>query len=149
MVVVNLAGWQPRDGLTLLPDGWEQHNAAPLNGTRTADVEVWSGPADGEPEWVYTAGTETRNHGTLIASPTARIQRLLSEDEQPAGEQEVTTRRYLVALPRDLAEVTTRARIKVVDSGDAHLDGHYLSVADVQGGSLRLERHLICLDNLT
>lgn len=147
--MVNLAGWQPRAGVTVLPDGWGQHNAAPLSGTRTATVQVWSGPADGAPEWVLVDGQETRDHGALLGSPSVRIQRLADAVYADAGTQQVVTRRYLVALPRDLAEVTTRARIKVVDSGDAQLDGHYLSVADVQGGSLRLERHLICLDNLT
>lgn len=146
--MVNTAAWQPRAGLALIPDGFEQLGAQVADGSHTASVELWSGPADGDPEWVYAGGTETRNHGSLLTSATARVQRLLSEAEQAAGEQDVTTRRYLLGLSLDLAEITLRARVKVVDSGDAQLNGRYLSVVDILGGSLRFERHLVCIDNL-
>lgn len=147
--MVNTAGFQPRDGIALIPDGFEAHGAASLDGTHTADVELWTGPADGAPEWSYDPATktETRNHGTLVTYAQARLQRLLSENEQPAGEQDVTTRRYLVVLPWDASWVTTRTHVKVL-SGDPLLEGRWLSVLDAQGGSLRFERHLICLNNL-
>ena len=145
--MVNLAAWKPRPGITLLPDGFEQYGQHALSGSHTADVEIWSGPADGAPEWVFAAGVETRNHGTLVTTGQVRIQRLLSEGESTAGEQDVTSRRYLVALSWDASWVTTRTRIKVL-AGDPLLEGRYLSVVDVQGGSLRFERHLIAIDNL-
>ena len=148
--MVNVAAYQPRQALdALIPPGWQVRHSDALDGSRTAAVEVWSGPADGTPEWVYSPATKTeaRNHGTLLSSPTARIQRLLTEQEQASGEQDVTTRRYLVALPQ-AATVTLGNRIKVIDSGDPLLDGRYLSVVDVQGGSLRFERHAVCVDNM-
>lgn len=147
---MNMAAFAPREGITLIPDGFQAHGATALEGSHTADVELWSGPEDGAPEWIFNpdTGTEARNHGTRTATATARIQRLLSEAETAAGEQDVTSRRYLVALPWDASTVTTRSRVKVLASGDPLLDGRFLSVLDAQGGSLRFERHLICLDNL-
>lgn len=148
--MVNTSAYQPRQALdALIPPGWQARHSDALAGARTAAVELWSGPADGDQEWTFSPelGTEARNHGTLLSSPTARIQRLLTEQEQASGEQDVTTRRYLVALPQS-ATVTLGNRIKVIDSGDPLLDGRYLSVVDVQGGSLRFERHLIAIDNL-
>lgn len=147
--MVNTAAFQPRDGISLIPEGFQSHGAAAVSGSRTADVELWTGPADGEPDWVYSPATKTevRNHGEMVTYAQARIQRLLSEAEQPVGEQDVTTRRYLVALPWDASWVTLRIHVKVL-TGDPLLEGRWLSVADAQGGSLRFERHLICVDNL-
>lgn len=148
--MVNVANYRPRPGLHVIPPTWEQHHKLTVDGTRTATVEIWSGPEDGR-DWVYDPATKTsvRDHGTLLAGGTARIQRLLTEDTQPAGEQNVTTRRYLVTLDRNISDhLTTDARVKVLTSGDPILEGRYLSVLDIQGGSLRFERDLICLDNL-
>lgn len=149
--MVNVANYRPRPGLAVIPPEWEQHHKLTVDGTRTATVEIWSGPADGQ-EWVYDPVTKTsvRNHGTLLAGGTARIQRILTEDTQPAGEQDLTTRRYLVTLDRNISgDLTILSRVKVIASGDPLIDGRYLSVLDIQSGSLRFERDLICLDNLT
>lgn len=145
--MVNVAAFTPR--VQLIPDAFAAHHQLTLGQSHSAEVELWSGPAAGEGEWLYADGAETRNHGTLVtAQPvSARIQRLLTEREATAGEQDVTTRRYLVALDHDTATLTTKARVKVL-AGDPLLEGRYLSVLDVQGGSLRLERHLVCLDNM-
>lgn len=147
--MVNVAAYRPRPGLTLIPDGLEAHAAQAVAGSRTAAVEIWSGPAGGAPEWVFSGGREMRDHGTLLTPEpiAARIQRLLTERELEAGEQDVTTRRYLVALPHDTT-VALGSLLKVIDSGDPLLDGRYLSVVDAQGGSLRIERHAVCVDNM-
>lgn len=151
--MVNVSSYRPRPGLTVIPPGWEQHHKPVADGTRTATVELWTGPLAGDPEWIWDRAErrEVRNHGTRLhpdSTITARVQRLREEDGTSAGQQDVTTRRYLVALDRDLAdELTVTARVRVVDC-DPYLDGHYLSVLDIQGGSLRFERDLLCLDNL-
>ena len=147
--MVNTAAFAPREGITLIPDGFQTHGAAALEGSHTADVELWSGPDDGEPEWIFDPATKTevRNHGQMVTYVAARLQRLLSENEQSAGEQDVTSRRYLVALTWNASWVTTRTRVKVL-TGDPLLNGRFLSVVDPQAGSLRFERHLVCVANL-
>lgn len=150
--MVNASGYRPRPGLAVIPTGWEQHHKPVADGTRTATVELWSGPIGG-PEWLYdrAAKTEVRNHGTRLhpgVTITARVQRLREEDDATAGQQDIATRRYLITLDRDLADaLTLTGRVRVVDC-DPYLDGRYLSIVDIQGGSLRFERDLICLDNL-
>lgn len=147
--MVNVGNYRTRPGVTVIPTGWEQHHKPTVDGSRTATVELWSGPADGESDYRFVDGAEVPNHGDqLTAQPvTARIQRLLSEDESVTGGQQITTRRYLVTLDRDTPSLTTRARVLVVQC-DPELDGKYLHVQDVQGGSLRFERDLICFETV-
>ena len=147
---MKLSNYRPRFGVTVIPPGWEQHHKPTADGGRTAIVEVWSGPLDGAPEWVYMDGREIRDHGILLHGDlTARIQRLGQASEVATGAQDVTVRTYLVALDREVGgDFTPRARVKVIDSGDPQIDGRYMSVLDIYGGSLRFERDLICLDNL-
>ena len=147
--MVNVSAYRPRPGLHVIPPGWEAHHKPVADGTRTAEVEVWTGPSG--PEWVWDPDTkdEVRDHGTLITAGTARIQRLQTESETTAGEQDVTTRRYLVTLDREIGPgLTDRSHIHVTTSGDPLLNGRWLAVLDIQGGSLRWERDLICEDNL-
>ena len=150
--MVNLANFRPRR--PLIPCGWEERHAPILDGSRTAIVELWSGPADGTPEWVYdpTTKAEVRNHGTRLHADgtiTARIQRLGTGTETEAGAQDVTIRTYLIALPRHISDgLTPHARVHVTEINDDHMQGRWLQVIDIQGGSLRFERHLIALDNL-
>lgn len=147
--MVNLGNFRPR--VAVIPDGWEQHHKPTVDGTRTATVEVWSGPAEGESDWEWdpVVGDDVPNHGSLVLPDpvTARIQRLLTEDEYATGGQNLKSRRYLVTLDRNLPTLTPRARLRVVQC-DPELDGKYLHVLDIQGGSLRFERDLICIETL-
>lgn len=150
--MVNTAAYRPRPGLSVIPAGFNEHHQPAVNGTHTATVEYWTGPAAGEPEvaWDHTTHTETRNYGTRIPDKPipARVQRILSEDTTTAGGQTVTTRSYRVTTNHDAPEaLTVDGFVKVLD-GDPYLDGRWLSVSDVQGNSLTFERAIICLDNL-
>lgn len=144
----------PRRRGGLIPDGWERYHARAVAGSRTAEVELWTGPQSGEPEWLFdpVKKTETRNRGRRLypdCTIWARIQRLVSEDGATAGEQAVTARRYLIALDREVSDgLNPNALVHVICSGDDYLDDRWLSVVDIQGGSLRFERHLVALDHL-
>lgn len=138
-----------RDGLEVVPNYWEEYHEPVAAGTRTIAVDIYAGPAPGEPNqnWDPVARVDRPNHGTWLYQTSARIQRLITGQEEPAGGREATSQRYLVTLHRDRAPSLLN-RIRVIPGGDPLLDGKYLSIIDVQGGSLRWERDLICLDNL-
>lgn len=152
--MVSTANFRPRDGIELIPDDWEARHKPVVDGSRTAVVEVWAGPAAGEKDWTYDSDTkkDVENHGSqLFASETvtARIQRLAADSQEVVGGQKVTHRRYLVPMDREIAEgLTTRTRLRVVECSDPLLEGVYLYVQDIQKGSLRWERDLVCLENL-
>ena len=149
--MVDTSTYTPRSALAdLIPPGWEVRHGNALQSARTAGVEIWTGPADGTPEWVYDplTKTEVRNHGTLVTTAMARVQRLLGDLVQDTGTQDVSTRQYLVVLPWEASWLTTRTHIRIMTSGDPLIDGRYMSVVDPQGGSLRFERHVVCEDNL-
>lgn len=135
----------------IIPEGWETRHAAVLNQTHTATVHIWSGTESSE--WTYdpVSKTEIRDRGTRLTDQpvTARVQRLRENTSTTAGTQEIAHRNYLVALDRDLTiAFTNRCQVEIVTSTDPLLTGDWLYVRDIQKGSLRFERHLICTDLL-
>ena len=137
--------------LKLIPDGWEARHAAVLTGSRTATVDIYSPPPDGE-LWVYDAALEQTvpARGPLLhRQQQARVQRLREEGTAPAGGQTATVQRHLVALDRDIDGVGVGCQIDVTASTDPDLTGQTLHVVDELRGSLRFERHLLALDHLT
>lgn len=134
-----MAALNPR-GVQAFPPDWEARHQPVAEASMTAEVELWSGV---DPEWVWNGTAETRDLGDLIWCGPARIQQRNDTDLSPAGDQQVTVHKYLVALPR---EVGTGAWIKVVGSGDPLLG--LLKVIDTQKGSVRWERDLVCTDHL-
>lgn len=129
-------------GVTVIPPGWEAHHQPVTEAAMTAVIELWSG-ADPEWTWDDEAQAEVRDRGQKLWAGVARIQQRNDSDLEVAGDQQVTTHRYLVTLPR---EAGTGAWVRVAESTDPLLD--WLKVVDTQKGSIRWERDLICTDNL-
>lgn len=129
-------------GVTVIPTGWEAHHQPVTEAAMTAVIELWSG-ADPEWTWADEAQAEVRDRGQKLWAGVARIQQRNDSDLEVAGDQQVTTHRYLVTLPR---EAGTGAWVRVAESTDPLLD--WLKVVDTQKGSIRWERDLICTDNL-
>lgn len=93
---------------------------------------------------------------TIPAAPTViiddcpcRVQEIDSATSVTQAGQQVTERRYLVTLPADVPQIDEGAHVVITAAdNDARLVNHRLRVADVQYGSERFERDLICLDNM-
>ena len=149
--MVNVAAFQPRPGVAVVPDGFTAHHLPTVDGTHTATVEYWTGPAAGENPFVWdpVEKTEVPNRGTRTPDRPipARIQRVLSEKVGVAGGQQVTTRSYMVTTNEDTPDALTVAGFVRVLDGDPYLDGHWLAVQDIHGNSFSFERAIICLDN--
>ena len=139
----NVGRLNPR-GVEIFPPGWEAHHRPVAEAGMTATVELWSGA---DPGWVWDEQEqkEVRDLGMLAWTGRARVQQRIGGDNVPAGDQQVTTHRYLVAVPSHVV-VGVIAWVKVVQSGDPGLG--LLKVVDVLKGSIRWERDLMCTDNL-
>lgn len=151
MAVVNTSRFSPRTGVQVIPDGFNEYHAPTASGTHVAEVEYWTGPAAGEPAtvWDPVEHTETPNRGLRVPdrSITARIQRVLSEEQTVAGSQLVSTHAYMVTTNQAVpSSLSVDGFVRVVD-GDPYLDGRWLAVEGVQGNALRFERAIMCLDN--
>lgn len=150
--MVNTAAFRPRPGITVIPDSFITYHEPTVDGTHLATVELWTGPAAGEPAvvWNDVTHTETRNYGTRVPDMpvAARIQNVSVVAGVTAGSQDVTTRSYRVTTNQAIPEgLTVSGFVKIVD-GDPYLEGRYLSVEDIHGGTFAFERVLVCLDNL-
>lgn len=60
------------------------------------------------------------------------------------GEQQVTTREYIVQVPYDFTDVKVDDRLEVTDSGDPGLVGRTFRVLSVNATSLQWSRVLRC-----
>lgn len=140
-----------RPDLAVTPPRWEAHHYITSDQTHVSEIEIYSGPAPGEPEFVWDpdSKSEVPNHGTLLFKRDARIQRVATHDRELAvGGVERAYRRYQISLSADVPNIVSSNRLRIVPGADSQIDGKFLSIVDVQGGSLRMERILLCLDNL-
>lgn len=141
---------QGRPGTRVIPADWESSHAPAVERTFTAQVQVID-PHDSTPpalgaDYSYSGGTA----GTPVYTGGARVQVMNGQAAADVlGDQQQLTALYLVAIGRD-ATVPVGSVVTVTDSDDAHLsDGRRLIVRKVAGGSLRFERDLWCVDDMT
>lgn len=95
---------------------------------------------------------------TVPAAPTVivddcpcRVQEIDSATEATQAGQQVTERRYLIPVPADVPDVPEGAHVVIIAAAnDAPMVvmGRRFFVKDVQYGSERFERDLICSMNL-
>lgn len=137
-----------RPGWQLLPDGWEAHHTPVAAQQMTGTCHIWSGPATRTTD--PTTGEVVWGYGTrLTTGPVpVRLQQLVTDSDQPAGGQQVTTHRYRATLSRPTDSPSTQWILEVVTSSDASLTGLHLQVIDILRGTLRWQRDLIATDNL-
>jgi hypothetical protein len=103
--------------------------------------------------WNPQTGEVDELPGQVIYTGPCRIQAQASAvlDAQAAG-QEVTSRTYLVAIRHDAPEVRAGESGDVFiadEASDPYLVGRPMRIVDIQLGSLRWERDLICRDDLS
>jgi len=138
-----------RPGTRVVPKNWEANHAPVLTTTRTATVDIFGPSAAGAVE-VNDDLTVTGSDPTpLAANQTARIQALSSQETRDlVGDQEQVSAGYLVVVDFAL-DVPFKAVVHVKVCTDTSLVDKRLVVRKIARGSLRWERDLWCVDDLT
>jgi hypothetical protein len=146
-----------RPGTAVIPEGWGASHAQPVAGRFTATVNLrapgstttWVDDPDG-------GHTEVTPLAPFATGVPARI-RPIGAGGGP-GEQAVDVKvqvaGYLVSLPLDadgvdlvVVDAESSTLVDVTASDDVMLTGRSLRVQDVERGSLRVERTLLCVLN--
>jgi hypothetical protein len=145
----------PLPNTRVIPTGWSAHHRAAAAGGMNARCELRPA-ATGEPVYDPDTGLATRPVPDAAWTGACRVQALTGDAHTtPQVENPVTTRGYLVQLDESdptagpVPDVGEDWTVKVIAAvNDARLIGRSLSVLDVQYGSERFTRDLVCLDNL-
>lgn len=132
----------------VIPDSWSAHHQPTMATTRNATCQIEdptrSTPGEFDPE----TGTTSAPVPFVVYAGTARVQAINSASSAMAAGQDVTQRSYLVAIDADAAPIQQGWPVKITAcTNDPQLVGTTLYVADVQLGSERFERDLICTWN--
>lgn len=137
----------PFDNTVVAPAAWSKHHRAAAAGGMNATVTVGTrGVSTYDPATDQTTVTWTQAY----AGP-ARIQALTSAEQGDLVGQQVTGRPYLVQLDAripgaDQVKPGMRVRCTACDN-DAALVGQDLWIVDLQLGSERFTRDVVCSDN--
>lgn len=141
----------PLGGTRVIPTGWSAHHAPVARGGMNATVTV-SNTRTGTTHDPETDDTVSTWSSEYAAGP-ARVQALNEAQVEDAAGQQVAGRAYLVQLDMTHSgadDIAPGARVLVTAcANDAQLVGQELWVVDVQMGSERFTRDLVCSDNQT
>jgi hypothetical protein len=137
----------PFPGTKVIPTGWSAHHQPVAAGGMNAEVTIGTrGDTAYDPDTDSTIASWSQEY----AGP-ARIQALTQAEVHDLAGQAVVGRPYLVQLDARKAgadKVTSGMRTHVtVAVNDAQMVGDNLWVVDVQMGSERFTRDLVCTDN--
>lgn len=141
----------PFPGTQVIPDGWSRSHAPVAAGGMKATVEIRD-PADATSTWDPATESQTSTPGPARYADSARVQQLTGSDVQQTG-QTVGQHTYLVQLPMGAEPVEEGWTVTVTDAiNDADLVAwtatRPMVITDVQHGSERFTRDLICTLNL-
>lgn len=134
----------PLSNTRVIPAGWSAHHAPAAAGGMNATVTIGS---RGEPDYDEATDTTTTPWSDAYTGP-ARIQVLNDAHQQDVAGQQISGRAYLVQIDIDAGRVTPGMRVHVTACpNDLQLVGDDLWLIDVQHGSERFTRDLVCSDN--
>ncbi len=138
----------PFPGTRVIPVGWSRHHQPVAAGGMNAEVTIGTrGETTHDPE---TDSTTTTSWSQKYAGP-ARIQALTQAEVHDLAGQAVVGRPYLVQLDArrpGADKIRSGMRTHVLAAiNDAQMVGDDLWVVDVQMGSERFTRDLVCTDN--
>lgn len=140
----------PLPNTRTVPRGWSKHHAPAARGAMNATVTV-TDPRRATPG-AFDPETGSRGAATpfvVVAGADARVQEIDASRAGNLGEQPVGVRLYLVQLPMTCPAVHLDYIVTVTAcANDAHLVGRPLVVKDVQYGSERFTRDLVCSDTV-
>ncbi|WP_162529254.1 DUF6093 family protein [Segeticoccus rhizosphaerae] len=139
----------PFTSTRVIHPNWSTHHQATAQGGMTATCRI-------EVPGVGTTWDEV-NEETIPAPATViapsgtpcRVQEIDSATNATQAAQDVSVRRYLVAVPAGVRTAEQGAHVVIeACSNDARLVGRHLFIVDVQSASERFERDYVCTDNL-
>lgn len=129
---------------------WAAHHQPVTEDAMNVTVTVTHGATGGD--WTFAGGDQP---GTAIVTyeGVARIVYISAQGhDADAAAQDITTRRVVIAIPREveLQVHTARVRVTAVDgNAPSWLLDRLLVVQSVAGSSLAWEQLLDCLDDIT
>lgn len=137
----------PLPNSRVIPAGWSAHHRPAAESTMTATCDI-TRPATGRGTLNPTTGTVTNASTSIGVDVPCRVQAAASTDRSTqTGEQEVTFRKYMVAVPADL-DPHVDDIVTITAAVDTDLIGRALRVLDVLYGSEVWQRTLTCVDTL-
>lgn len=151
----------PFPGTRVIPAAWSRHHQPTATGGMNARCII-TDPARATPgAWDDTTGTYEPSTPHRVWPPTdgldedawpCRVQAVQSNQDREQAGQDSTTRRYLVQLDDPLLstvpDIETGYVVTITAAtNDPHLVGLALTVEDVQHGSERFTRDLVCIHN--
>lgn len=143
---------QGRPGTPVIPNDWEDSHATVVRKTFTATVQIFP-PFEDQTAPVLAADLTYATSAAVdpIYQGGARIQVLNGQETTNlVGDQAQLTAGYLVVVDRDGTDIPPRAVVRILTSTDPTLnDGRRLTVRKVARGSMRWERDLWCVDDMT
>jgi len=141
---------QGRPGTPVIPADWETSHAPVVSKTMTTPCVIRNAQP-GTPAFDVALGHSVRPAGFVLYTGNSRVQVLNAQDAGARiGEQDQQTAAYLVVIDREAANIPLGATIEFPTATDPTLLGNRrLVVRKTARGSLRFERDLYCVDDMT
>jgi hypothetical protein len=132
----------PLPGTHVIPPGWSAHHRPTATDAQTSECTIsrssnGGGTTDPDGTWHPPTATEVYT-GPCRVVPNPERERLLV-----VGDQQVTRRRYQVAIRYDTPEIEIDDLIAITAADDTGLIGRKLRVVDVTYSSNQWQRDLI------
>lgn len=144
---------QGRPGTNVVPPNWERDHAPVVEKTLTGVCSIYPAPGAGgaEPVMAPDLSWTVPDVTPLYVDVPCRVQHHQgATNPQDQAGQGVMTSEYLVGVPYVLVGIGTRSVIVFTDGSDPDLLATpALYVRDPLVGTLRFERDLICVDDLS
>lgn len=133
----------------MIPKAFETDHARVMTGSRTGEAVI-HGPADGRPVFDPAVGYSVPPDAQLLHEGSIRVQALSAADRSRiVGDQDLTTGSYLAAIDHDAARIPAGAVITFTTTSDGWLAGDQLFVRNGDLGTVRFERYLYVIDDVT
>lgn len=143
---------QGRPGTAVIPALWETSHAVVASKTQTGTCVIRAqSQADSEPAMNDDLSFESSTAGQILYTGSCRIQALKTRQNGAlVGEQDQRIAKYLVVIDREAGNIPDKSLIEVATSTDPTLASPLRLIVESAGrGTLRFERDLICIDDLT
>lgn len=137
----------PFSSTRVIPTGWSRHHQPVARGGMTAKCQIEDPTREIPGVFDDTDGSKSAPTPFVTHTGPCRVQEIDSAKSAFQAGQDVTERRYLVSVDAS-AEARQGWVVRITDCpNDSQLGTAILHVSDVQYGSERFERDLICTFN--